>query len=170
MYFFFGVAAAYTGMILSKLYMHYDSPEQPLHTYGDIAARVFAQFGPKWSRAARAYTAVLQALQLLLNVAVIILGSGQAMYQMSNSSVCFISLTVAFTAAGMLLGFIKQLRHIAHFANSTIWLNFCESPLLVSSCAVQSRRMRDVLTNAVHPLPPQSLASQPLQLLHPRQP
>lgn len=133
MYFFFGVAAAYTGMVLLRLYLHYDTEQNPVRTYADISERVAAYYGPKWAKAARVYTAFFQALQLLLNVAVLILGSAQAMYQMAFSNVCFVALAVAFTGAGFLLGFIKQLRNIAHFANACIYINICPSPPLFCS-------------------------------------
>lgn len=129
------VAAAYTGMVLLRLYLHYDTEQRPLQTYGDISERVFAHYGPRWAKAARIYTAFFQALQLLLNVAVIILGSAQAMYQMAFSNVCFVALAVAFTGAGFLLGFIKQLKNISHLANLCIWINIfiCIATLGISA-------------------------------------
>ena len=154
MYFFGGLIAAYTGMVLSRLYMHYDTEAAPLRTYGDISERVFAYYGPRWAKAARTYTAVLQSLQLLLNVAVIILGSGQALYQIADYNVCFISMTVAFTAAGFLVGFIKQLRSLSHIANSCIYINIgvCIATLAVAATS-------SPMTSHNHPAPSSLLSA-----------
>src|SRR4051812_9532180 len=107
LYFFCGIIAAYTGLLLQRIYLTYDTEEYPMRTYGDLSEQVFKKYGRRVAFTARSYTAFFQSLQLLLNVAVLILGSAQAMYQMANNSVCFLIMGVAFTGAGFLLGFIK---------------------------------------------------------------
>ena len=56
-----GFLAAYTGLILWRLFVRLDSTRHPLKTYGDIAERIFG-------RAARHVCTVLQSIQLLVNV------------------------------------------------------------------------------------------------------
>ena len=56
-----GALAAYTGLILWRLFIRLDSVRHPLKTYGDIADRIFG-------RAARHVCTVLQSIQLLVNV------------------------------------------------------------------------------------------------------
>ena len=56
-----GFLAAYTGLILWRLFVRLDSVRHPLKTYGDIAERIFG-------RAARHVCTVLQSIQLLVNV------------------------------------------------------------------------------------------------------
>ena len=56
-----GLLAAYTGLILWRLFVRLDSVRHPLKTYGDIAERIFGT-------AARHVCTVLQSIQLLVNV------------------------------------------------------------------------------------------------------
>jgi len=61
LYFFMGIIALYTGLILWRLFVRMDSIRYPVQTYADIAERIFG----KW---ARYLVNVLQSLQLLVNV------------------------------------------------------------------------------------------------------
>ena len=56
-----GFLAAYTGLILWRLFVRLDSVRHPLKTYGDMAERIFG-------RASRHVCTVWQSVQLLVNV------------------------------------------------------------------------------------------------------
>ena len=56
-----GVIAAYTGIILWRLFIRLDSPRYPLKTYADIAERIFG-------KPARHVAIVLQSVQLIVVV------------------------------------------------------------------------------------------------------
>lgn len=63
----FGGIAVYTGYLLYKMYLGLDSDRFPLRSYGDLAFITFGNY-------ARHLVNVLQSIQLLFNVAIIILG------------------------------------------------------------------------------------------------
>ena len=116
MYFVFAVVSAYTGTQIWRMYLYLDSAKYPCRTFSDLAFRIF---GP-W---ARHLTFILQALQLFLNVAVLILQNGQSLSQIAQGNACFSVLMMAFTLAGLILGQIRTLRNFSWLANIAVWLN-----------------------------------------------
>ncbi|AOW04755.1 transmembrane amino acid transporter protein-domain-containing protein [Yarrowia lipolytica] len=110
-----GVAAVYTGWLIYKMFLKLDSPEFPMKTFGDLALRVYGK-GFRWG------VDILQSLQLLCNVAVIILGNGQGLSQI-YSPLCFSVWCIIFMVAGILLGQIKRLSNFSYVANAAIWMN-----------------------------------------------
>jgi hypothetical protein len=116
LYFFMGVAAAYTGWQIWYMYLALDSHEYPVRTYSDLAGVIFG-------KTAEHVVNVLQSLQLLFNVAVIILGNGQGLSQIANASVCFSVLVLVWAFAGMIVGQIRSLQNFGWLANSAIWMN-----------------------------------------------
>jgi hypothetical protein len=67
---------------------------------------------------------VLQSIQLLFNVAVIILGNGQGLSQVAaHANTCFSVLVLVWALAGMLVGQIRSLKNFGWLANSAIWMN-----------------------------------------------
>jgi len=117
-FFFLGMTATYTGFILLNLFLKLDNEVHPIRTFSDIAALTLGE----WSRLAIAF---LQSLQLILSVAVLILGEAQTLQDMlpSMTSVCFLVLTAGWTLFGMTVGFIKVFSHLSQFANWCIWIN-----------------------------------------------
>jgi hypothetical protein len=73
-YFFFGVIASFTGFILGHLFCKLDSDRFPIRTFGDIAQRIVGT----WFRH---LCSILQSIQLVVNVGLICLTSGQSLYQ-----------------------------------------------------------------------------------------
>jgi transmembrane amino acid transporter len=69
-----------TGWQIWKLFLMLDSYKHPLRTYGDIAFRVFGGW-------AKHIVSILQSIQLIVNVGLIILSSGQGIYQI-NPKIC----------------------------------------------------------------------------------
>jgi hypothetical protein len=117
LYLFMGLAAAYTGWQIWIMYLALDSVQFPLRTYSDLAGRIFG-------KTAEHIVNVLQSIQLLFNVAVIILGNGQGLSQVAaNANVCFSVLVLVWALAGMFVGQIRSLKNFGWLANSAIWMN-----------------------------------------------
>jgi len=116
LYFVMGVMALYTGLILWRLYVRLDSVRYPLKTYADIAERIFG-------RSARHIVNILQSLQLMVNVATICLGNGQALSQIANFKLCFSVCIVIWSFVGLIIGQIRTLKNYGWLANSAVWLN-----------------------------------------------
>lgn len=75
-----GIIACYTGLLLWYLFLRLDSELYPVKTYADIGGRIFG----KWF----AYmTAILQSIQLIINVGTLQLSNGQSVSQISNRHV-----------------------------------------------------------------------------------
>lgn len=110
-----GGAAVYTGWLIYRMFLKLDSPEFPMKTFGDLALRVYGK-GFRWG------VDVLQSLQLLCNVAVIILSNGQGLSQI-YSPLCFSVWCIIFMLAGILLGQIRGLSNFSYIANAAIWMN-----------------------------------------------
>lgn len=111
-----GFIAAYTGWILYKLYLTLHSPTDPLKNFCDISLRIYGSHAYK-------ATNVLQSLQLLFNVAIIILSNAQGLSQIVKGKVCFSALGIIWMAIGMVVGQIKELSGLTHLSNFAIWLN-----------------------------------------------
>ncbi|TFK32210.1 transmembrane amino acid transporter protein-domain-containing protein [Crucibulum laeve] len=116
LYFFMGLIALYTGLILWRLFIRLDSLRYPVKSYGDIAERIFG-------KSARHVVSLLQSLQLLVNVATICLGNGQALSQMTKSRLCFSVCIVIWALLGMVIGQIRTLKNYGWLANSAVWIN-----------------------------------------------
>lgn len=116
LFFFLGLVAFYTGMQLWYMYLHLDSDEYPVHNYSDLTERIYG-------RIARHGINILQTLQLLFNVAVIILGNTQGLAQVSKFKVCFSVLAVIWTVVGMVVGQIRSLQNYGNLAHLAIWMN-----------------------------------------------
>jgi len=117
LYLFMGLAAAYTGWQIWHMYLALDSDQFPLRTYSDLAGRIFG-------KTAEHIVNVLQSIQLLFNVAVIILGNGQGLSQVAaNANTCFSVLVLVWALAGMFVGQIRSLKNFGWLANSAIWMN-----------------------------------------------
>jgi len=122
-FFFLGVVATYTGLILLNLFVKLDTPEQPIRTFSDIAERIAAHWGPVVAAIVRHTVAVLQAIQLLMSVAVLIFGNSIVLSQLVNFNICFIVCLVIFAAIGNVGGLIKTFKNLSIFANFSVWLN-----------------------------------------------
>lgn len=111
-----GVAAVYCGILLWKMFLKLDSAHYPLKNYGDLVGRIYGEkikYGVD----------CLQIIQLLCNVAVIILGNGQGLYQVAQEKVCFAVMVLVWALAGMIVGQIKSLQRFGFLANIAIWMN-----------------------------------------------
>lgn len=116
LYTVFGVLAWYSGWQLYRMFLQMDSDRYPLKGYGDIAFRIFGTW-------ARHTVNILQSFQFFLNVALIIIGSGMSISQMSKESLCFIICVLVSMLAGWLIGQIRTLQRFGWVANLAVWLN-----------------------------------------------
>lgn len=116
LYFLLGMAAVYTGFALLRMFLKLDSLVYPMRNFGDVVGRIYG-------KRVRYGVDFLQALQLICNVAVIILGNGQGLYQVAKKKVCFAVMVVVWALAGMVVGQIRTLRRFGFLSNLAIWMN-----------------------------------------------
>lgn len=116
LYFLFGIAAAYAGVLLWKEFLHLDSIKYPIRNYGDLVGRIFG-------RNTRYFIDFFQSIQLFCNVAVIILGNGQGLSQIADGKGCYTILIFVWAIAGAIVGQIKTLAKFGFLANAAIWMN-----------------------------------------------
>ncbi|KAF9456754.1 oligopeptide transporter protein [Collybia nuda] len=116
LYFFMGIAAMYTGLLLWRLFIHLDSLKYPVKTYSDLMDRIFG-------RTAHHACNVLQSLQLIIVVATICLSNGQAVSQISQGRLCFSICIVIWAFLGMFIGQIRTLKAYGWLANCAVWIN-----------------------------------------------
>ncbi|KAL1407205.1 hypothetical protein Q8F55_006621 [Vanrija albida] len=128
-YTFFFLLAFGSGQILWRMYLGLDSEVYPVTCYADLGERTF---GP----AARHVFNVLQSLQLIMNVAILIIGNGQTLATIINYKFCYIVLNVFWALAGMVAGQIKSLRNFAWFTNLNIWLNLVVMAITMAGIAI----------------------------------
>jgi hypothetical protein len=88
LYFFMGIIACYTGLLLWYLFLKLDSDLYPVKTYADITRRIFGV------EAAHVVN-VLQSIQLIINVGTICLSNGQSLSQISKTHVSFLNLVTS---------------------------------------------------------------------------
>jgi len=116
LYFFFGIIAAATGFMLSYLYNNLDSGRYPIRTYGDLAERI-------GGTTLRHLSSILQSIQLIVNVGIICLTSGQSLYQVSKGKLCFSVCVLVWALAGMILGQIRSLRNFGVIGSFSVYIN-----------------------------------------------
>ncbi|KAJ6591532.1 transmembrane amino acid transporter protein-domain-containing protein [Mycena vulgaris] len=119
LYFFMGLIALYTGLLLWRLFIRLDSLRYPFLSYADIVERIFG------TRARRVST-ILQSLQLIVIVGIICLSNAQALVQISKHHICFSVCIVIWALIGMVIGQIRTLRASFRYgwlANAAVWFN-----------------------------------------------
>ncbi|KAG1855713.1 transmembrane amino acid transporter protein-domain-containing protein [Suillus subalutaceus] len=115
-FFVFGILAAYGGFLLWWMFLKLDSERYPVRSFGDLGQRIYG----RWFK----YLCnILQSLQLVFNVAIIILQNGQGLSQMAKFKLMLQRCNVVWTLAGMVLGQIRTLQKFGKVANLSIWLN-----------------------------------------------
>ncbi|KAF7969159.1 hypothetical protein HWV62_28208 [Athelia sp. TMB] len=112
----FFLLAVGAGQIIYRLYLALDSEKYPVKCYADLGERTFGKI-------VRHIFNVVQSLQLLFNVALLIIGNGQTLASIIEFKFCYIALNVFFAILGGVGGQIRSLRNFAWFANINIWLN-----------------------------------------------
>jgi hypothetical protein len=74
-----------------------DSYEYPVRTYSDLAFRVYGS-------AARYLVLFFQAIQMLLNVSVLLISNGESLSQVSRFRLCYAVCVLVWAIAGFLFG------------------------------------------------------------------
>ncbi|KAJ5197843.1 transmembrane amino acid transporter [Penicillium cinerascens] len=128
LYIIFSIAAGISGWILWRVYMRLDSSRYPILSYGDPFFRVFG-------KKSRHFINVTQAFQQFLTVAVLVLGSGQIIAQLSGGKICYIVCFVIFTAFGIFAGLMRGLQHVGWLANGAVWLNITSFIIVMVAAA-----------------------------------
>ncbi|KAJ7155372.1 transmembrane amino acid transporter protein-domain-containing protein [Mycena crocata] len=116
LYFFMGLIALYTGLLLWRLFIRLDSLRYPILSYADIVERIFGT-------RARRISIVLQSLQLVVVVGIICLANSQALVQVAKHHICFSVSIVIWALIGMVIGQIRTLRNYGWLANAAVWFN-----------------------------------------------
>jgi len=112
----FGALSGYTGYQLWRMFLQLDSDRYPMKGYGDIAFRIYGT----WFRHVVNF---LQSFQFFLNVALIIISSGQSISQMSQGNLCFIVCVVVCAIAGCIAGQIRTLQRFGWLASVAVYIN-----------------------------------------------
>lgn len=113
----FGALAAYFGFELWSLFVQLNSTWFPVRGYGDLAGRIYGTWFVRLIN-------VLQSFQLFLNVALIILVTGQSISQLSNKHLCFLVCLTVCTVSGALIGQIRTLQRFGWLSTFPVFLNF----------------------------------------------
>ncbi|KAL1406711.1 hypothetical protein Q8F55_008417 [Vanrija albida] len=127
-YTFFFILAFASGQVLWRMYLHLDSEVYPITCYADLGERTF---GP----VVRHVFNTLQSLQLLFNVAALIVGNGQALATIIDYKFCYIAVNVVWAVAGALAGQVKRLRNFAWFTSVNIFLSLAGMALVLVGIA-----------------------------------
>ncbi len=93
-----------------------DSYEYPVRTYADLAFRIFGS-------GARYFVLAFQAIQLLMNVSVILISNGEALSQVTKFKLCYAVCVVVWAIVGFVFGQIRTLQKFGWLANFAIWIN-----------------------------------------------
>ncbi|RLL98830.1 hypothetical protein CFD26_106651 [Aspergillus turcosus] len=128
LYTVFGGLAAYSGYLLYSAFLGLDSYQFPLRSFGDLGFRLYG----RWMRY---LFNVLQGIQLLLNVGLIVISNGEALYQASKGRLCFIICCLVWALFGFFLGQIRTLQKFGWLANSAVWINLLVMFLTMAGAA-----------------------------------
>ncbi|KAG9312425.1 transmembrane amino acid transporter protein-domain-containing protein [Chiua virens] len=151
----FGIMAAYSGFLLWHMFLKLDSERFPLRSFGDLGYRIYWNLVPRWVVVCN----VLQSLQLIFNVALIILGNGQGLSQMSQFELC---LVFAMSSGCMILGQIRTLQKFGWIANFSIWLNIITLVITMGAVAHTVPNYQAANTAyGITPAPVQTMAINP---------
>lgn len=124
----FGVAAFISGWMIWKMFLGLDSSRFPLVSYGDLYLRIY---GPK----TRHFINMAQSLCQFMTVAVLILGCGTTIAQLSNDGICFIACMIITMVIGMILGLVRSLQRLGWICNLSVWLNIVSFIMILYACS-----------------------------------
>ncbi|TPX14553.1 uncharacterized protein E0L32_005245 [Thyridium curvatum] len=116
LYTVFAALAGYSGYLLWDIFMGLDSYEYPVRSFGDLGYRLY---GP-WMRYLFNF---LQAIQLLLNVGLIVISNGEALSQAAKFRLCFCICCLIWALVGFVVGQIRTLQKFGWLANAAVWIN-----------------------------------------------
>lgn len=112
-----GVLAALCGWLLQVCFCAMDSSRFPIRSYSDLCERLIGS----WFRH---FVNVLQAVQLIFMIAVIILGNGQSLMQLTDGKgLCFTVGVLIWALIGMVTNQVRTLRGFSMVSNIAVVLN-----------------------------------------------
>lgn len=116
LYTVFAGLAGYSGYLLWDTFLGLDSYQYPVRNFGDMGYRLY---GP-WMRH---LFDILQAIQLILNVGLIVISNGEILSQVSKFRLCFIVCCLIWCIVGFAVGQVRTLQKFGWLANAAVWLN-----------------------------------------------
>lgn len=125
----FGIAAAFSGLMIWKTYMALDSSRFPMLSFGDPFFRLF---GSK----TRHFINVTQALQMLCSVCVVLMGNSQILSQLAKAKVCYIAIIIINMVVGMASGWLRALKHLGWLCNCAVWINIVSFIIICVAAAL----------------------------------
>lgn len=78
---------------------------------------------------------VLQALQLILNVGLIVISNGEALSQAAKFRLCFAVCCVVWAVAGFVIGQVRTLQKFGWLANAAVWINLACMAITMGAAA-----------------------------------
>ena len=76
----------------------------------------------------------LQAVQLILNVGIIIISNGEALSQVAKFRLCYAICCLVFAIAGFLLGQVRTLQKFGWLANAAVFINVAVMAVSMYGC------------------------------------
>jgi len=109
-----GCLAAYSSILLWRMFLRLDSLERPIRTWRDIGDRLCGSwFGH--------LITAMQSLQMFLGVAIVLLGNAQSLSQIIQFRLCFVVISLLLTALGAAIGCIRTFRRLSLFATFSVF-------------------------------------------------
>lgn len=116
-FFLMGLAAFASGIMIWKTFLGLDSSRFPVVSFGDPFFRLYGSY-------ARHFINFMQALQMFLSVAVVLLGQTGIIAQLGGSAnLCFVVCGIISLVVSMASGYLRSLKHLGWFCNFAVWLN-----------------------------------------------
>lgn len=112
----FAVMAGYSGYLLWDVFMGLDSYQYPIRGFSDLGFRLYG----RWMRHLFNF---LQAVQLILNVGLIVISNGEALSQAAKFKLCFAVCCLIWALVGFVLGQVRTLQKFGWLANAAVWIN-----------------------------------------------
>ncbi|KAK0383983.1 hypothetical protein NLU13_8072 [Sarocladium strictum] len=112
----FAAMAGYSGYLLWDVFMGLDSYQYPVRGFSDLGFRLYGPY-------MRHLFNFLQAVQLILNVGLIVISNGEALSQAVKFKLCFIVCCLLWAIAGFVLGQVRTLQKFGWLANAAVWIN-----------------------------------------------
>ncbi|KAH3668451.1 hypothetical protein OGAPHI_002205 [Ogataea philodendri] len=142
LYVVFGIMAALGGYLLNYCFCKLDSNNYPIRTFSDLAGRAVGA----WFRYP---TALLQFVQMIMNVGLILLSTAQSLAQLlvtnrGHNGLCYTVEIVVWSFLGMILGQIKTLSRFAHIANSAVWMNVAVCIITMVAVGIENKPNYDL--------------------------
>ncbi|GAM85071.1 hypothetical protein ANO11243_030740 [Dothideomycetidae sp. 11243] len=150
----FGIMAGYSGYLLWRMFLGLDSYQYPLRTFGDLGFRIYGPY-------ARHGINILQSIQLLCNVGVLIIATGQSISLIAKFRLCFVVCCIIFAIAGFVVGQVRTLKKYGWLANAAIWLNILTIIITMGVAANSPPNYKAVKISAGGALPPVLTAQLP---------